>query len=79
MILFRLLKTENCKKDLKDQYIGMNINQEVRIRTRRKNIDIFFESKFVGVNRLLILVCSNVDGNSKNYKAKTCYLATWEL
>ena len=28
-------------KDLKDQFIGMNIKQKVRIKTRHTNIDIF--------------------------------------
>ena len=53
----------------------MNINQKVRTQTRRMNIDIFFESNFVGVNRLLILVYSNVVDNSKKYKATRYYLA----
>ena len=53
----------------------MSINQKVRTQTRRMNIDIFFESNFVGVNRLLILVYSNVVDNSKKYKATRYYLA----
>ena len=34
----------------------------------------FLESKFVGVNRLFVLVYSNEDNNSKMYKAKRYYL-----
>ena len=30
----------------------------------------FLESNFVGVNRLLVLVYSNVDDNGKRYKAQ---------
>ena len=28
-------------KDFKDQFIGMNIKQRVRIKTRQMNVDIF--------------------------------------
>ena len=30
-----------CCKDLKDQFIGMNIKQKVRIKIRQTNINIF--------------------------------------
>ena len=33
-------------KDLKDQFIGMNIKQKVRIKKRQTNIDIFSNQTF---------------------------------
>ena len=61
-------------KDLKDQCIGMNIKQKVKITLQQMNIDIFLKSNFVGNNRLFVLVFSSQDNNSKRFKVKKRYL-----
>ena len=50
-------------KDLKDQFIGMNIKQKVTIKIGQMDLDI--ESNFVGVKRLFVLVYTNEGGNAK--------------
>ena len=61
-------------KDLKGHCIRMNIKQKVRIKAQSTSKDIFFESKFAVVNRLLVFVYSNQDDNAKRYKATRCHL-----
>ena len=34
----------------------------------------FLESNFVGINRLFVLIYTNVDGNAKRVKARRYYL-----
>ena len=60
-------------KDLKDQFIGMNIKQSENEITANKN-RYFLESKFIGVNRLFVSVYSSQDNFSKRFKAKRYYL-----
>ena len=40
---------------MKDQFIGMSVIQKVKTKIWQINIDIFFESNFLGVNRLFVL------------------------
>ena len=60
-------------KDLNDQCIGMNINQKVRIKTQRINVDIFtnqilqeLTDYFFQFIQMLII--------TKRYKARRYYL-----
>ena len=57
-------------KDLKDPCIRMNVKQKEKIKIQETNIDIFFESNFVGVNRLFVSLCSNYDANTKRFKSQ---------
>ena len=52
-------------KDFKDQCIGTK-SENKNIINKYRN---FFESNFVGVKKLFVLICSNQDNNSKKYKA----------
>ena len=52
-------------KDFKDQCIGTKSENKNTINKYRN----FFESNFVGVKKLFVLICSNQDNNSKKYKA----------
>ena len=38
------------------------------------NIDAFFETNIVGVNRLFVIVYSNLDDSSKRFRSKRYYL-----
>ena len=38
------------EKDLKDQFIGRNIKQKVRIKIQQMNIEIFLNQIFFGVS-----------------------------
>ena len=60
-------------KDLKDQCIGMNIKQKVKLKIQQFT-RYFLESIFLGVNRLFILVYSNQDVKFKRFKARKYYL-----
>ena len=80
MFLFSLYQQETIKnyqnflvKDLKDQFIGMNIKQSENKITANE-YRYFLESKFVGVNRLFVSVYSSQDNFSKRFKAKRYYL-----
>ena len=49
----KIIKTiKTWVKDLKDEFIGMNIKQKVRMKFEKWIY--FFESDFVGVNRLFV-------------------------
>ena len=61
-------------KDLKDQFIGMNIKQKVIKKNTTSEFIFFLWSNFVGVSRLLVLVHSNQDAAYKRFKAKRYYL-----
>ena len=37
-------------KDLKDQFIGMNIRQKVMIKLQRTNLNLDLEDQFIGMN-----------------------------
>ena len=58
-------------KDLKDEFIGKNIKQKVRIKTQQMN---FLKSNFVGVNKLFVLVYTNEAATAKSCKAEIYYL-----
>ena len=51
---------------------------EFKTKSENKNTTskyiFFLESKFVGVNRLFVIIYSNQDDNIKRYKAKSYYL-----
>ena len=55
-------------KDLKDQFIEINIKPDVRVK-QQMNKDIF-ESNFVGVNRLYVLVYLNRGDDVKQFKTQ---------
>ena len=61
-------------KNLKDQLIGMNIKQKVRIKIRQKILDIFFEPNFVGVNKFVVLVYLNRSNDVKRFNVRRYYL-----
>ena len=61
-------------KNLKDQLIGMNIKQKVRIKIRQKILDIFFEPNFVGVNKFFVLVYLNRSNDVKRFNVRRYYL-----
>ena len=61
-------------KDLKDQFVGMNIKQEVRIKIYN-NYTYFLELNFVGLTWLFVLIYSNKNDNVKKNKAEKYYLA----
>ena len=52
----------------------MNVKQKVRIKIRQNKYRYFFESNFVGVNRLFVLVYTNEDNNAKRFKIRIYYL-----
>ena len=54
------------EKDLKDQCIGMNIKEKVRLKARQINID--------QTNRLFVFVYSNQDDNAKRFRNRIFYL-----
>ena len=60
-------------KDLKDQFVGLNLKHKVRKNTTNECRN-FLKPNFVEVNKLFVLVYSNQDKNSKRFKAKTYYL-----
>ena len=81
MFLLSLYQQETTKnyqnflaKNLKDQLIGMNIKQKVRIKIRQKILDIFFEPNFVGVNKFFVLVYLNKSNDVKRFNARRYYL-----
>ena len=57
-------------KDLKDQFIGMNLKQKVIKKNTTHEFRFFLESNFVGVNRLFVLVYTNQDAALKDLKLK---------
>ena len=59
---------------MKDQCIGMNITQKLRIKNAATKYRYLIESEFLWVSRLFVLNYSNQDGNSKRYKARRYYL-----
>ena len=48
--------------------------KKIRIEIQQMNIYIFFESNFVRVNRLFVLVQINEDNNAKRFKTQKYYL-----
>lgn len=59
---------------MKDQYIEMNMKENLRIKNITNKHRYCLKSNFVGVNKFFVLVYSNVDGNSRSYKARRYYL-----
>ena len=60
---------------MKDQFIGMNIKQKLRIKKNTTNeYRYFLKSNFVGVNRLFVLVYANEDDDFKRFKTRRYYL-----
>ena len=55
-------------KDLKDQFIGMNIKQKLRTKITTNEYRYFLKSNFVGFNTLFVLVYSNQDVSYKRFK-----------
>ena len=55
-------------KDLKDQFIGMNIKQKLRTKITTNEYRYFLKSNFVGFNTLFVLVYSNQDVRYKRFK-----------
>ena len=60
-------------KDLKDQCIEMNI-KKCENKNTTNEYRYLLKSNFVGVNRLFVLVYSNLDDNAERYKARRYYL-----
>ena len=58
-------------KDLNDQCIGTNTKHENK--NTADEYKYFLELKFVGVNRLFVLLYTNKDDNTKRYKARRYY------
>ena len=57
-------------KDLKHQFIGINIKHAERIKIQQTSIDIFLNHTLYQLtNRLCVLIYSNKDDNAKRYKA----------
>ena len=56
-------------KDLKDQFMGTNIKQKVRIKIKQMN-RYFLVSNFVVVNRLFVLLYPNQDDASKRFTSQ---------
>ena len=52
----------------------MNIKQNVRIKIKELNIDIFSNQILLELHRLFVLDYLNQDDNSKRFKAKEYYL-----
>ena len=48
--------------------------KKIRIEIQQMNIYIFFESNFVRVNRLFVLVQINEDINAKRFKTQKYFL-----
>ena len=81
MFLLLLYQQETIKnyqnvlaKDFKDQFIGMNIKQKVRIKIQQMNSDKI-KSNFVGVNRLFVLVYTNQGDNAERLDGQKYYLS----
>ena len=81
MFLLLLYQQETIKnyqnvlaKDFKDQFIGMNIKQKVRIKIQQTNSDKI-KSNFVGVNRLFVLVYTNQGDNAERLDGQKYYLS----
>ena len=60
-------------KDLKDQFIGMNMKKSENKNTTNE-YRYFLDSNFVRVNRLFVLVYTNQDKNAKKIKTWRYYL-----
>ena len=61
-------------KDLKDEFIEINIKQGVRIKIRKMSIDIF-SIKFADVSRLLLLIYLNRESDVEQPKFRRYYLS----
>ena len=57
-------------KDLKNQFIGMNIKQKVKMKSITNEYRYFLKSNPFGVNKLFALAYSNEDDNSKRFQTK---------
>ena len=60
-------------KDLKDQFIGMNIQQKLRIKIQQMNIDVFSNQILLLSIDYYFLVDWNKDGNSKLFQTRRYY------
>ena len=81
MFLLQLYQQETIRnyqnflaKDLKDQFIGMNTKQKSENKNTTNEFRYLLESKFVGVNKLFVLVYTNKDSDSKRFIVKRSYL-----
>ena len=54
---------------MKDQFLGMNIKQNTTNEYR-----YFFESNFVGVNKLFVLLYTNEDEYARRFKSRGYYI-----
>ena len=59
---------------MKDQCIGMNIKQKVRIKIRQINIDIFLNRTLSVLTDCFVLIYSNSDDNAKRFKSQRNHL-----
>ena len=77
MSLYQQKTTKNYQnilaKDLKDECIGMNIKQKVKIKIWQKEYRYFLESNFVGVNRLFVLIYLKHNDDANRYKVQRYY------
>ena len=70
----KTIKSKGLAKDLKDQFIGNNTKQKVKIKKTTNEYRYFSESNFAAVNRLFDLIYSSQDNNVKRYNVLSCYL-----
>ena len=59
---------------MKDQIIGIDIKQKVRIIIQQMNLGFFLESKFFGVNRLFALIYFSRGNHVKWFVNRRYYL-----
>ena len=57
---------------MKDQFIGMNIKQKVKIKMQQMNIDISSNHTFL---ELIVLIYLNRDNDVKRFKTRRYYLS----
>ena len=63
--------TLSARDNQKNQFIGTNIKQTVRINNKYRYV---LKSNFVRVNRLFLLIYTNHGNNTKRFNARKYYL-----
>ena len=61
-------------KDLKDQFIGMNIKQKGRIKIQKNDYRYFLESNFLDISRSFALIYLNRSDDVTWFNARKHYL-----
>ena len=60
-------------KELKEQFLGMNIKQKVRLKQQQTSLDIFSNQILSGVNRLFALTDLNRSDDIRGFKNPRYY------